>query len=133
MNKKKLTVAQVVDAIEQNGYKQAYGTMYDMPNGAACAMGQAGLNLGVSGYALSDELQTFTGLMLPNGETMDLAGFIVSRNDHYHAKPATIAQRIRMYFPEILDHTLEVRIDDDQESFAQRFERVSPKSNHKVA
>jgi hypothetical protein len=66
------TVRQVLEAVRKNGYKQAFGYLVRGPKGrflrtnataeeigAACAIGQAALNLGVKPGALQNALTRF--------------------------------------------------------------------------
>lgn len=123
MNKKKLTVAQVVDAIEQNGYKQSFGQLYNYGEGSACAIGQGALNLGVNANDLSRQLNLFSNISF-RGKLVDLASYIIQRNDNLHHKPQSIAKSIRINFPQLLEHTLEVDSIDPND-LALKFERVS--------
>ena len=90
--RKTITLDDVIDAIEQNGYIQGYGDFFkytglgDKTIGSACAIGQAALNLDVDEYHLFGQLNTaFGGL-----------GYKISeQNDHMKWELKRIAKYLR--------------------------------------
>lgn len=114
--KKKFTLAQVLDAIELNGYKKAKGNLYrnrkaDFKNNfelnlnkrpiSACAVGQGAINLDVSPKDLADALSV---IKIPNsgfyGGAKSVYNIIYRMNDNTTAKVSTIAAKARAAIPE---------------------------------
>ena len=106
---KEVTVEEVLDAMEKNGYRQAYGRYFeysdhdvDKPVIAACAMGQAAINLGVRAESLDNFLSKFIV------DSWSMNSYIVEQNDVHHLSPKAIAGLIRTWlakegFTTILD------------------------------
>jgi hypothetical protein len=60
-----ITLGQALDAIEKNGYPQAFGAYHDQ-HGAYCAVGQGAKNLGISPSYLAsglNKIQLKTGCL----------------------------------------------------------------------
>jgi hypothetical protein len=96
-----VTLATVARAIRKNGWAQVTGEFVKKQNGkvvGACALGQAGLNLGVDGNNLVGALNEFDNL----GEA------IIEWNDQNKWTLAQIADRIEKDWTPYLDRVIEV-------------------------
>lgn len=103
-----ITVNQLLDAIEKNGYDQYFGDIFSDPTvynetegrfeayrGSACALGQGILNLGF--YTLSAD--RLTGIVPKIWEA------IMTKNDIEEKDIPTIVREIREEFPDDLEAT----------------------------
>lgn len=116
VNKMYVTVAKILDAIEDDGYEQSIGRLvkkgweeregivdemgypkYDTIVEYACAMGQAALNLGVDAQELynSDKLRSMTITYI--GSYVSAIGAIVDMNDDKRMSLKDIARAMRKY------------------------------------
>ncbi len=87
LKKKRVTIRQIIDAIRTNGYEQARGKLVrrslywngkgPQPFEAACAMGQAAINLGVDAEELDERL---FGIKI-DYQTQTLREYIIEEND----------------------------------------------------
>lgn len=112
MSKVKFTLAEALDALEQNNIPIAIGTLTTKTSrvvgntdviGSACALGQCAINLGVHASAL----ETAFGKVHLDGIT--LAGTIIRYNDTYKHNPSKVAKLVRERLtPEQLDQTFEL-------------------------
>lgn len=110
-----MKVVEIIDAIEQNGYKQIRGNYIKFVEGVlgnergkenvlgACAIGQAALNLNVQWSSLEDALEN---IMIR--QDMDLAATIIELNDSFGLSCQKIAKEIREKYPEILDKEVDL-------------------------
>jgi hypothetical protein len=97
LSKKKITVDDLIDAIEQNGlpktknqyFSRQYGTSGKITGG--CAFGQAALNLGVRPISLDTQTAILSG---------ELRDMIIELNDLTTQSLPEIAQKIRARFGE---------------------------------
>jgi hypothetical protein len=86
--RRQLTVGDIIDAIEKNGYPQGFGhyvqkNEYTGAVESACALGQGMLNLGIGQRRITNALGG------------DIASRIISLNDSHHLPLKEIAKRIR--------------------------------------
>jgi hypothetical protein len=92
------TVADIVDAIEKNGLRQVHGTYVEVDtNGnpiAACAIGQAAVNLKVSHLSIFLALNTFRS----SKRSSRLGDYIIALNDNHFDSFAEIARKVRAYY-----------------------------------
>ena|ERR1700741_4569613 len=96
-----VTLATVARAIRKNGWKQVTGEFVQKQNGkvvGACALGQAGLNLGVDGGNLVSALNEFS----------ELGDQIIEWNDQNKWTLAQIADRIEKDWTSYLNRVIEV-------------------------
>lgn len=94
------TYEQLVAAMRSNAYPQANGTLFDKTNGAACAIGQAALNLGVDEFDLDLKLQG------------QIRSFIVRQNDKRGASPQKIADHLDAFAPKFGGRSFTVKRKD---------------------
>jgi hypothetical protein len=105
----RLTVAKLLDAIEQNGLPKIKGEFieYDGENDipmAGCAMGQAAINLNTTPYALNDLYYNWLGFQKGFAENWEHGDWdIVFMNDHSDLTLPEIAQRARLALKDELD------------------------------
>lgn len=96
-----VTLATVARAIRKNGWKQITGDYVKRVNGkivGACALGQAGLNLGVAGDDLERALNVYN----------DLGHAIIDWNDENKWTLDQIAERIEKDWTPYLDEVIVV-------------------------
>jgi hypothetical protein len=100
------TIADVIDAIEQNGLTQIYGdfvvTDREGKLVGACAVGQAAVNLKIDFQMLVHKLDYFTS----KKRNLPLGTYIVRLNDSEHNSFSEIARKVRQYFHPVLKETL---------------------------
>lgn len=103
--RKTITVADVADAIEENGIPQIVGHFTHSVDGeviGACAIGQAAINLGVHPKSLQYELDK----LFNKGDYRALGGQIISWNDSNRYSYKVIANKIRESFADSLNKEL---------------------------
>jgi hypothetical protein len=103
MSEKTVTLEQFIQAIEDNGLPQAFGTMFDYYDGiviAACALGQAKINLDLDGYDFEHGVNRFSSTLWPT---------IVRLNDGSHYDLKKIAHYLRSVYYNRLDENLTFR------------------------
>ena len=117
MGTRTVTLSQVVEAMEENGYPQGYRHLLkdsrestlDSYKGqkivAACAIGQAGLNLGVGLLALAGALHN---IKLRTNSKESLFDFIVELNDIKEFPVKEIAVKTRKQYNKIINKSIEV-------------------------
>lgn len=101
----KLTVRDVVEAIEKNGYQQISGMYVGNLNGqlAGCAIGQAAINLGVDADSLSDALSY---VERKRKDLNPLDAYIIWLNDKRGKSTKEIAAAVREQWADQLDKEL---------------------------
>lgn len=103
----KATVSVVANAIRKNGYKQAFGVYVERDSynkvKSACALGQAGLNLGIEGERLYRALQSIKS---PTGN--QLGTWITLLNDDDRLTLDQIADAIERDWADRLSETVSV-------------------------
>lgn len=110
-----VTVADIIDAMERNGYKQIQGAFikYDVKNDTyvGCAIGQAAINLGSHWDDISYELGRIGRDWSSNRPY--LRDFIVNLNDMEGMSIPRIVQEVRKLYADILENTVEIWNDVD--------------------
>ena len=111
MSKKKVTIGQVLDAIEENGLPQITGQLYYREYDytekhyvytGACAIGQAAINLGVDGDYLVAALDDLSKAK------QGLAHWVIRRNDADGWDYKKIARHFRKVYKDRLNLEVEV-------------------------
>lgn len=111
-----MKVSQVIDAIEQNGYKQIRGSYITWEDSlysprdkdhvvGACALGQAALNLGIGFTDIEGALNE-----VYLGSAGNLDEYIIELNDGAGLTCKQIAAEIRARFPEILNYDVNLEV-----------------------
>lgn len=101
---KEITLGQLIDSMEKNGFKQAYGTLMAPKHageeitrkkdvGAACALGQGMLNLNIKTLVYKGSIFNFRKLV----------DYVANLNDNEKLTPAEIARNIREVYKDNLD------------------------------
>ena len=113
MSTKTFSVDKILTAIEKNGYPQGYGHMLEDDRRQlnaeaativnACALGQAGLNLGVSVVGLGNAL-----LELKVGAKEDIGTYVMGLNDYRKLSLKEIAANVRKAYKTHLHKTVTV-------------------------
>jgi len=112
-----LSLGEFFDALEANGLPQIYGTYWSYNNGgnryigefeigAACALGQAALNLNTSYSNLEEALGEFK-----NSKGKSLTDSIIDRNDQSRWGVKQIAKYYRTKYANRLKETFEIDIN----------------------
>lgn len=114
METKEFTLGEFFDAMEKNGYPKLQNGSYVYLNPdetvyAACAFGQAGLNLGIG-----EEIGRLHSAVLNAGQDAGVSalGQLIHDNDKTDMTIQEIAQKYRNLCKDILDETFEVWIGD---------------------
>lgn len=100
----RVTVADILDAMERNGFRQARNGEWinynkDGSVRSACAMGQAVINLGI-------DLSSFQRALVWNDDLQDLKISIIDLNDSELKSCEVIATEMRKRFSHLLDKQL---------------------------
>ncbi len=101
------SVRVLANAIRADGYEQAFGSFvkkdFSGKPFAACALGQAALNLKVDPQRLSSALGQFQSV-----DGSSLSEYVISLNDSAKWSLDTIADRIERDWAHVLDEQFEV-------------------------
>lgn len=113
---KEFTLGEFIDAVERDGLKQAIGTYFANDKGplsnnprsaigAACAVGQGAINLGVSpdDWEYPDENHDRNYYGWDATKVQDVRAYIYDLNDSEKMPIPEIAQRVRETYPNHLD------------------------------
>lgn len=95
-----LTVGEIIDAIEKNGYKQLFGKWQSRKDGqifGGCAMGQGAANLGIGYRAVNNALDRI------QKDGMRLAERIITLNDREQMPVPEIARKVREEYRSVLN------------------------------
>lgn len=105
-----VTVREVIDAIEKNGYPQGFGRLIRFNENSelegACAIGQAAINLGV------DEMVLYRELSYLIHKKFSVKAMIVSLNDTERYPLPAIATTLRTTLGSLLSVTLRTKKKD---------------------
>lgn len=117
--KRTISLGDFLDALEENGLPQAHAQYWSHDNkrvrssiegefevGAACAIGQAALNLGTHYHELEAIMQT----KFKNSKNVPLTSSIISRNDGSRWGIKQIARFYRRRFSNRLDETFDINV-----------------------
>lgn len=122
MKKKKITVADAIEAMRQNNIPMHVGGLKHFAGkdigpypviDSACALGQCGINLGATPESVQSALSHIrvnVAGMSPNPVGVD--SWIISQNDSYRISPDKVANQLeQMLTPEQLATEIEVQTE----------------------
>ena len=101
---KKVTVGDILEAMEKNGYKvNRDGEFFNYSEDgsvAACAMGQAAINLGVDAdglFSFFNRIKDENGAYIYINNSYPPGSWVADTNDNTKQSPKTIAKKLRMF------------------------------------
>lgn len=108
---KEVTVGDIIDAMERNGFRQARGAWVVLNQDGsvrrACAMGQAAINLGIDYEGMGKKLNDVTR---PNIYVEGLSNIIMELNDEIGLSCKAIAEKVRIKYAKKLNKKIKFRI-----------------------